>query len=86
MQKLTGSVSLGALTSKANLEIPIVKDHVSLLLNGRTTYSDWMLKLLPEKSGYKNGNANFYDFGGVLTWKLNSMHRLKIFGYWLISL
>ena len=82
MQKLTGSVSLGALTSKANLEIPIVKDHVSLLLNGRTTYSDWMLKLLPEKSGYKNGNANFYDFGGVLTWKLNSMHRLKIFGYW----
>ena len=82
MQKLTGSASIGALTSKANLEIPIVKDHVSLLLNGRTTYSDWMLKKLPEKSGYKNGTANFYDFGGVLTWKLNSMHRLKIFGYW----
>ena len=82
MQKLTGAASIGLLTSKANLEIPIVKDHVSLLLNGRTTYSDWILKQLPEKSGYKNGNANFYDFGGVLTWKLNSMHRLKIFGYW----
>ena len=82
MQKLTGSASIGVLTSKANLEIPIVKDHVSLLLNGRTTYSDWMLKMLPEKSGYKNGTANFYDFGGVLTWKLNSQHRLKVFGYW----
>ena len=82
MQKLTGSASIGALTSKANLEIPIVKDHVSLLLNGRTTYSDWILKQLPEDSGYKNGNANFYDFGGVLTWKVNSMHRLKVFGYW----
>ena len=82
MQKLTGSASIGALTSKANLEIPIVKDHVSLLLNGRTTYSDWMLKLLPEDSGYKNGTANFFDVGGVLTWKLNSMHRLKVFGYW----
>ena len=82
MQKLTGSASIGALTSKANLEIPIVKDHVSLLLNGRTTYSDWILKQLPEDSGYKNGNANFYDFGGVLTWKINSMHRLKVFGYW----
>ena len=82
MQKLTGSASIGALTSKANLEIPVVKDHVSLLLNGRTTYSDWMLKLLPEDSGYKNGIANFYDFGGVLTWKLNSMHRLKLYGYW----
>jgi len=82
MQKLTGSASIGALTSKANLEIPIIKDHMSLLLNGRTTYSDWMLKLLPEDSGYKNGTANFFDVGGVLTWKLNSMHRLKIFGYW----
>ena len=82
MQKLTGSASIGALTSKANIEIPVVKEHVSLLLNGRTTYSDWILKKLPEKSGYKNGTANFYDLGGVLTWKLNSMHRLKVYGYW----
>ena len=82
MQKLTGSASIGALTSKANIELPIVRDHVSLLLNGRTTYSDWMLKQLPEKSGYKNGTANFYDFGGALTWKLNSRHRLRVYGYW----
>ena len=82
MQKLTGSASIGALTSKANIEIPIVKEHVSLLLNGRTTYSDWILKLLPEDSGYKNGNANFFDLGGVLTWKLNNIHRLKVYGYW----
>ena len=82
MQKLTGTASIGVLTSKANIEIPIVKEHVSLLLNGRTTYSDWILKQLPEDSGYKNGTANFYDFGGVLTWKLNTMHRLKVYGYW----
>ena len=82
MQKLTGSASIGVLTSKANLEIPIVKDHVSLLLNGRTTYSDWILKHLPKKSGYRNGTANFYDLGGVLTWKLNNMHRFKVYGYW----
>jgi hypothetical protein len=82
MEKLTGSASIGALTSKVNIEIPIVKDHVSLLLNGRTTYSDWMLKKLPESSGYRNGTANFYDFGGVLTWKLSNLHRLKVYGYW----
>ena len=82
MQKLTGTASIGALTSKANVEIPIVKDHVSLLLNGRTTYSDWILKKLPEKSGYRNGTANFFDVGGVLTWKINSRHRFKLFGYW----
>ncbi len=82
MQKLTGSASIGALTSKANIEIPIIKDQMSLLLNGRTTYSDWMLKKLPESSGYRNGKANFYDFGGVLTWKLSNLHRLKVYGYW----
>ncbi len=82
MQKLTGSASIGALTSKADVEIPVVKEHVSLRLNGRTTYSDWILKHLPEDSGYKNGNANFYDLGGVLTWRLNGMHRLKVYGYW----
>ena len=82
MRKFTGSASIGALTSKANIEIPIVKDHVSLLLNGRTTYSDWILKQLPEKSGYKNGSANFNDLGGVLTWKINDKHRLKVYGYW----
>ena len=82
MRKLTGSASIGALTSKVNLEIPVVRDHVSLLLNGRTTYSDWILKKLPASSGYRNGSANFYDLGGVLTWKLNSMHRLKVNGYW----
>ena len=82
MQKLTGSASIGVLTSKATIEVPIVKDKMSLLLNGRTTYSDWILKKLPEKSGYKDGTANFYDLGGVLTWKLNSMNRLKVNGYW----
>ena len=82
MQKITGSASIGALTSKANIEIPIIKDQLSLLLNGRTTYSDWMLKLLPEDSGYKNGTANFFDVGGVLTWKFSSLHRLKVYGYW----
>ena len=82
MKKLTGSASIGVLTSKATIEIPIVKEKMSLLFNGRTTYSDWILKKLPEKSGYKDGTANFYDLGGVLTWKPNSLNRVKINGYW----
>ena len=79
MQKFTGSASIGALTSKANLEIPIVKDHVSLLLNGRTTYSDWILKKLPEKSGYKNGSV-IYDtlqLSGVFRFVRDSYCRRK---------
>lgn len=82
MKRFGGSVSLGVLTSKLNLEIPIVRDHLSLLVNARTTYSDWILKKLPAKSGYKDGSANFYDLGSVLTWKFNDHHRLKVHGYY----
>lgn len=77
-----GSASIGILTSKANLEIPIVKNHLSLLVSGRATYSDWMLKMIPEKSGYKDGNAGFYDLGGVLSYKINRAHRINVNGYY----
>lgn len=81
-EKATGAISIGLLTSKANVEVPIVKDHVSLLLSGRSTYSDWMLKMIPEKSGYHDGSAGFYDLGGVLSYKINKKHRVNVNGYY----
>lgn len=77
-----GSASVGLLTAKANLEAPIVKDRVSLLLAGRGTYSDWMLTKIPEKSGYKNGNANFWDLGATLSASLSDSHSLNVYGYY----
>lgn len=81
-EKFTGSAGIGLVTSKLNLEIPIVRERTSLLLSGRTTYSDWILKRLPEKSGYKNGSAGFYDVGGVLSHSFNKRHKLNIYGYY----
>ena len=81
-QHFHGALSVGLLTSKANLEIPVIKDRVSLLLSGRATYSDWMLKMIPESSGYKNGKAGFYDLGGVLSINLSRMHKLNLYGYY----
>lgn len=48
-EKFTGSAGIGLVTSKLNLEIPIIKEKTSLLLSGRTTYSDWIMKMLPER-------------------------------------
>ena len=81
-QEWHGSASIGLLTSKATLEAPIVKDKVLLLLGGRTTYSDWMLKMIPEKSGYKDGKAGFWDLSGTLTINFSRNHRLNIYGYY----
>ena len=81
-QKWHGSASLGVLTSKDSLEIPLAKDRLSLLLAARTTYSDWMLKLLPDDSEYQDGRAGFYDLNGTLTWTLGPKHVVKAFGYY----
>lgn len=77
-----GTASIGLLTSKATLEAPIVKDKVSLLLGGRTTYSDWMLGMIPEKSGYKDGSAGFWDLSGTLAINFSRNHRLNLYGYY----
>ena len=59
-EEFTGAANIGLVTSKLNLEIPLIKKKMSLLLSGRTTYSDWIMKKLPEKSGYRDGSAGFY--------------------------
>ena len=82
MEEFTGSASIGLVTSKVNLEIPVAKEKTSLLLSGRTTYSDWILRQLPEKSGYKDGRAGFYDFGMVFSHKISEKDQLNIYGYY----
>ena len=81
-EKYQGEISLGLLTSSLALEGPIKKDETSLLLAGRTTYSDWLLNLLPEKSRYKNGKAGFYDLNLLLSHQFSQKDNLYISGYY----
>ncbi len=81
-EKFTGSAGLGLVTSKLTLEIPVIKNKTSVLLSGRTTYSDWILNLLPEKSGYRDGSAGFYDIGTVLSHQFNEKSYLTVYGYY----
>ena len=81
-EKYQGEISLGLLTSSLALDGPIKKGKTSLLLAGRTTYSDWLLNLLPEKSGYKNGKAGFYDANLLLSHQFSQKDNLYISGYY----
>lgn len=40
------------------------------------------MKMLPEKSGYRDGKAGFYDLGGVFSHTLNERNKLNIYGYY----
>ncbi|MDL2208446.1 TonB-dependent receptor [Parabacteroides sp. OttesenSCG-928-O15] len=78
---LSGQVSLGLLTSRATFEGPI-GNKTSFILGGRTTYSDWILKKLPEKSGYNNGRAGFYDLNAIVDHKFSENDNLYLSGYY----
>ena len=73
-----GSASIGLVTTRAMVELPVVKDRVSLLLGGRATYSDWMLKLIPEEEP-KDDETFYYDYhsmGSSSQYPVSSVNRV----------
>lgn len=80
-EKLTGEASIGPVTSNLALEIPIIKDKSGLLIGGRGTYSDWILKSLDEKS-LKNSTASFYDGIVKYSHKINDNNNLEATAYY----
>lgn len=80
--KLTGTIGLGMLTSSFSLEGPIAKGKTTFVLGGRTTYSNWILNMLPENSGYNGGKASFSDINAGITHRFNERNTLHANVYW----
>ena len=68
------------ISANAEVEMPIVKDKVSLMLSARSTYSDWILKRLKDPD-LRNSTASFQDFATALDIDLSEKSRLGIFAY-----
>lgn len=78
-KEITGSAGIGVVTSRFNIEGPIKKDKTSFILGGRTTYANWLLKLLPD--AYKNSKASFYDVNLNVSHHINSKNDLYFTAY-----
>ena len=76
-----GAASLGLLTSRLTLEGPLLKGKGSFIISGRTTFSDWMLKQIPETSDYHNGTAGFYDLNSSFNYKVDENNNVYLNGY-----
>ncbi len=75
----TGSAGIGLLTSRFNIEGPIVKDKTSFIFGARTTYSDWLLHLLPQ--AYKNSSASFDDANLDISHQINDKNNIYLSSY-----
>ena len=78
-KEITGSAGIGLLTSRVNIEGPLVKDKTSFILGGRTTYANWLLARLPDQ--YKHSRASFYDVNLNISHEINKNNNLYFTGY-----
>ena len=82
LQRWRGSVGIGLLTSRAQVEGPLVKGKTSINAAARTSYTDWMLKLLPKNSAYSGGSAGFTDANLGITHRIDGQNTLQAFAYY----
>jgi len=75
----SGVAGIGPVTSRINLEGPIIKDKTSFILGARATYADWLLNLLPD--AYKHSKASFYDVNLNISHQINSKNNLYFTSY-----
>ncbi len=72
------SGGLGLISSKLNVEGPIVKDKASFLVSGRRTYADVFLQA---SDRFKDNTLFFYDLNAKLNYRLSKRDRLFVSGY-----
>ncbi len=74
------SGGVGIISSRLNLEGPIVKNKGSFIISARRTYADLFLKLSRD-SATRQARLYFYDVNAKANYKLNDKNRLYLSGY-----
>lgn len=77
--KLSGAGGVGLLTSRLSLEGPI-GERTSFIAGGRMTYSDWLLRLIPDEQ-YKHSGASFYDANLNINHRVDDQNAVTLTGY-----
>lgn len=80
-EKLSGEGGIGPVTSNLTVNVPIVKNKSTLLIGGRATYSDWILKRIEDEK-IKNSKASFYDLFLKYSHKLSSKTSIEAMTYY----
>jgi hypothetical protein len=79
-QSYHASGGIGLISSRLNVEGPIVKDKGSFLVSARRTYADVFLALSKDENIRKT-KLYFYDLNAKLNYKLSDNDRVYLSGY-----
>ncbi len=81
VEEFSGQASIGPVTSSLSLEIPIVQEKAGLMVGGRSTYSNWILRAIDDES-IQNSEASFYDVIVKYNHKISDNDELRATGYY----
>lgn len=79
-RKWSGAGGISPITGRFTIEGPLVKDKLSILLGGRSTYSDWLLNQIPS-SALNQSKASFFDLNAHIGYSPNSRNTFTANAY-----
>lgn len=78
-ETFSGEAGIGAISSRATFEGPIIKNKSSFLVSARRTYVDALIR--PFIPGDDDGGYYFYDLNAKVNYQLNPKNTLYLSGY-----
>ena len=82
---ISGSGGVSPITSKLTLELPLFKGKGGLMLGGRTTYSNWVLRNI-NNAEFRQNRVSFSDFILRHDLDINPNNKLTLSGYYSTDL
>ena len=83
--KLKGGI--GLISNRINMEIPIIKEKLSVLTSARLSYNEYLVKLYnaalspSNKSPLPNNHASFYDFANKILFNASEKDNITFSSY-----
>ncbi len=79
-KEFAGNAGISPITTHIMLEGPLIKDTLTYILTGRTTYSNWIFSLIQNPALHRS-RASFYDLNGKMTYDLNKNNKIDVSSY-----
>jgi outer membrane receptor for ferrienterochelin and colicin len=79
--EFAGNAGISPITTHLMVEGPIIKDTLTYILTGRTTYSNWLLGMV-DNPALKRSRASFYDLNGRITYDINKNNKIDLSSYY----
>ncbi len=80
-EKWHGEGGIGLISSRLTIEGPLSKDKSSILLSGRRTYADIILRPVLKAMDETNTGYFFYDFNAKVNYDFGRKNKLYLSGY-----